>query len=180
MLLCEETCDIAHNTKLSVFLDSCIFSVSCIFLRSYYVYWNQDRLGETIDYEDAYWFAFISTTTVGLGDFYLEHAVLVGYDLIIWPLLFLFGFVLLSTFLTKVAEFIHSFSPKNRMSFDERLAKVNAPLCPWFKRLHRKKNHSNINDVEEEIDNAVVPSHEENRPNLKVEAAQDKPDSVVE
>lgn len=105
---------------------------------------------------------------------------MVGYDLIIWPLLFLFGFVLLSTFLTKVAEFIHSFFPKNRMSFDERLAKVNAPLlCPWFKRLHRKKSHSNINDVEEEIDNAVVPSHEEIRPNLKVEAAQDKPDSVV-
>ena len=33
MLLCEETCDIAHNTKLSVFPDSCIFSVSCIFLQ---------------------------------------------------------------------------------------------------------------------------------------------------
>ena len=72
----------------------------------------------------------ISTTTVGLGDYYLEHGVIVGYDLLVWPLLFLFGFVLLSSFLTKVAEFLASFFPSDKPTFAESLADADVPLFP--------------------------------------------------
>jgi hypothetical protein len=54
--------------------------------------------------KDGYWFSFISTTTVGLGDIYLEPEVIQARDLVTFPLLFLVGFVFLSSFLGKFAE----------------------------------------------------------------------------
>jgi hypothetical protein len=62
------------------------------------------------------WFAldsYISTTSVGLGDIYLEPEVIVGQDLIVFPLLFLTGFTLLSAFLGKFAEAIIALSKGN-------------------------------------------------------------------
>jgi hypothetical protein len=55
-------------------------------------------------YEDGYWFSYISTTTVGLGDIFLEPDTIQSRDLIIFPLLFLVGFVFLASFLGKFAE----------------------------------------------------------------------------
>lgn len=41
------------------------------------VYWKESRLGENFEFNDAYWFGFSTTTTVGLGDYYyLEHQVM--------------------------------------------------------------------------------------------------------
>jgi hypothetical protein len=54
--------------------------------------------------KDGYWFSFISTTTVGLGDIFLEPEVIQARDLVTFPLLFLVGFVLLSSFLGKFSE----------------------------------------------------------------------------
>lgn len=48
--------------------------------------------------------SYISTTTIGLGDIYLEPEVIVGEDLIVFPLLFLTGFTFLSAFLGKFSE----------------------------------------------------------------------------
>lgn len=77
-----------------------------VVIATYYIYWNRKRLGEEIEYKDAYWYAYITTTTVGLGDFYLEHVLITGVDLISWPVLILFGFVLLSAFLNKLTELL--------------------------------------------------------------------------
>jgi hypothetical protein len=54
--------------------------------------------------KDGYWFSYISTTTVGLGDIFLEPEVIQARDLVTFPLLFLVGFVFLSSFLGKFAE----------------------------------------------------------------------------
>ena len=70
-------------------------TIFCHSIAWYYVYWNQERLDVEIVYKDAYWYAYITTTTVGLGDHYLDHAILIGIDLLVWPLLILVGFVLL-------------------------------------------------------------------------------------
>lgn len=162
-----------------------MYYVWMVLIASYYQFWQEDRLEETIDYADSYWFACkfavsgnneylfnfypfsltpaccsplilfispttdISTTTVGLGDYYLEHGVIIGYDLLVWPLLFLFGFVLLSSFLTKVAEFLASFFPSDKPSFAERLADANVPLFPCLKRHHTARG-SVIVDEEED------------------------------
>jgi hypothetical protein len=77
-----------------------------LLIASYYIYWNWLRLDETVDLKTAYWFAYITTTTVGLGDYYLDHAAIIGVDLLVWPLLILYGFVLLAAFLTALGEFV--------------------------------------------------------------------------
>jgi hypothetical protein len=55
-------------------------------------------------FQDGYWFAYISTTTVGLGDIFIEPETMQSRDLLIFPLLFLVGFVFLSSFLGKFAD----------------------------------------------------------------------------
>jgi hypothetical protein len=34
--------------------------------------WKEARLGDDMEFSEAYWFSYISTTTVGFGDYYLE------------------------------------------------------------------------------------------------------------
>eukprot|EP00984_Skeletonema_dohrnii_P010789 scaffold4233_cov142-Skeletonema_dohrnii-CCMP3373.AAC.32 len=79
-----------------------------LLIASYYVYWNMLRLDETVSMDDAYWFAYITTTTVGLGDYYLDHAAIIGIDLLVWPLLILYGFVLLAAFLTALGALVQA------------------------------------------------------------------------
>ena len=75
--------------------------------------WKERRLGlDDFALHDGYWFAFISTTTVGLGDYYLEPSVIVSQDLITFPLLFLIGFVFLAAFLAVMAEMLASIVPQ--------------------------------------------------------------------
>jgi hypothetical protein len=53
---------------------------------------------------DSVWFAYISTTTVGLGDFFLQPEIIFLDDVLRFSMLFLTGFVFISTFLGKFAE----------------------------------------------------------------------------
>ena len=133
-----------HSTKRAVSRQTLVL------IASYYQWWQEDRLEDTIDYADCYWFSYISTTTVGLGDYYLEHGVIVGQDLLVWPLLFLFGFVLLSSFLTKIAEFLASFFPSDKPTFTEKLADANVPLFPCLKRHHTARGSAIEDEVEED------------------------------
>jgi hypothetical protein len=67
------------------------------------MHWKESRLGESFSLRDGYWFAFISTTTIGLGDIFLEPEVFVTEDLFYFPLSFLVGFTFLSAFLGNLA-----------------------------------------------------------------------------
>ena len=52
-------------------------------------------------------------SSVGLGDIYLEPEVIVGLDLVVFPVLFLTGFTFLSCFLQKTALVLYkALSPK--------------------------------------------------------------------
>ena len=191
--------DVINRAKLSYFnrpwasalFWGAMYYLWMVLIASYYQYWVGERLEETIDYDDSYWFACkfvtlrcnavmhflffnvrisslhsqthvlpptmvppiadISTTTVGLGDYYLEHGVIIGSDLLVWPLLFLFGFVLLSSFLTKVAEFLASFFPSDRPSFADRLADADVPLFPCLKKKKNTASGSAVVDEQEEV-----------------------------
>lgn len=101
-----------------------------LLIASYYIHWSLIRLDEEVSYKDAYWFAYITTTTVGLGDYYLEHAVLIGIDLLIWPLLILFGFVLLASFLTALKDTLVAVMPNEEAEFADTLDDI--PVCPSF------------------------------------------------
>lgn len=73
-------------------------------------YRNQ-RMQEEFPMNDAYWFAFISTTTVGFGDYYMQPEGLFVSDLLgLWGN-FLVGFVLLSAFLTEISLLLGGWVP---------------------------------------------------------------------
>jgi putative Mn2+ efflux pump MntP len=90
------------------------------------VHWKEERLGEDFKFVNAYWFSFITTTTVGLGDFYLEHQVLLRRDLVAFSLLILMGFVFLANFLVKLTDLLTECFPRIKSSnLDERLKATN-------------------------------------------------------
>jgi Ion channel len=63
------------------------------------------RVGDSsFDMNQGYWFAYISSTTIGLGDQYLDPEVFLYRDLVAFALLLLVGFVLVSAFLSKLVE----------------------------------------------------------------------------
>ena len=60
----------------------------------------------------SFWFAWISSTTVGLGDFHIPHETFEPREMFYLPFMFLLAFVLLSNFLHKslVAQYFLSIS----------------------------------------------------------------------
>jgi Ion channel len=71
----------------------------------HYIQWQESRLGNKHEsLAEGYWFAYISTTTIGFGDYYLKPSVLELTDLFIYPILFLMGFSFLAAFLSKLSD----------------------------------------------------------------------------
>ena len=77
--------------------------------RSTHLGWNE--------FKDAFWFAYISTTTVGFGDYFLHHEVIHYYDMVYLPLVLLLGFVFLANFLIKFAEWIADVMEEHNLEF---------------------------------------------------------------
>jgi hypothetical protein len=80
-------------------------------IAQYARFWTERRLDNELPFNDAYWFAYISTTTVGLGDFYPSPEVLFFNDLLAFSFIFLIGFVLLSAFLGQFGAWIGEYFP---------------------------------------------------------------------
>lgn len=70
------------------------------------------------NFRAACWFSYISTTTVGFGDFYIPHETIEAVDLFYIPLLFLIGFVVLANFLLKFSEFVVACMPHKGPSLE--------------------------------------------------------------
>jgi hypothetical protein len=79
-----------------------IFVLSCIILAL------EDGILEGDDFgkQEAFWFSFISVTTVGLGDFFLPGHRIYVYDMVYIPFIFLCGFIILANFLLKLSEWL--------------------------------------------------------------------------
>lgn len=85
------------------------------------VAWKQRRMGQDMPLADGFWFAFISITTVGLGDLYLDHETIAFYDVVGFAMVFLVGFVLLANFLVVLVELVKSLGHHNNLRFSARL-----------------------------------------------------------
>ena len=109
--------------------------------------WKQVRLGEDLDYGDMYWMAYISTTTVGLGDFYYESEVILTRDLIILYVMFLTGFVLLSDFFVKLLTTLVTLLPSRWKSLKDTLEAMDSPT-KWITLTERGISEP-MNDMEE-------------------------------
>jgi len=90
-------------------------------IAAYTIQWKYDRLDIHLDRGDAYWFSYISTTTVGLGDIFLEPEGINGPDVFIFSMLFLIGFTFLAAFLAKFSQLVLSLAGKGRTSFVDTL-----------------------------------------------------------
>jgi Ion channel len=73
--------------------------------------------------------AYISTTTIGLGDFYLEPEVITGRDLLSFPLVILIGFVFFSAFLGKIGELFAKTDELPGQTLQDRLAATKIFRC---------------------------------------------------
>jgi len=83
--------------------------------------WKENRVDGPFDFGDGFWFAYLSTTTIGLGDVYLEPHVIIGSDLLYFPMLLLAGFVFLAAFLGKLRDLVMSLLKSKHATFTESL-----------------------------------------------------------
>ncbi len=87
-------------------------------IMSIYQLWTNLVYSQVRDYVsftwfDAFWFAYISVTTIGFGDFYIPPDSARVYDMFMTPLIILIGFVLLANFILKFSDFIRTFIPSS-------------------------------------------------------------------
>lgn len=132
---------LAHPV-VAVFLWGTIWLVYALAIAADVDYWWEERLPEfaaDVYPSDALWFAFISTSTIGLGDYYLQPELIFASDTLKYSVLFLVGFVFLSTFFGKIAECLNLLLPKKHNSLPARLAATRVLACwprgfmPWEK-----------------------------------------------
>jgi Ion channel len=137
------------------------------------VKWMQDRDGDpTFNNDDGYWFAYISSTTVGFGDIYLPAEVFLFRDLLTFPLMWLIGFVLVAAFIAKFADTWIRFSGRRSFVGDvlERLHKTHMlqdlPSAGeilserWKKRLTQCCHSADDNDSSRQATRAAAPDDE--------------------
>lgn len=158
--------DFVSRTKLRKYnyiWAGCLFWGSCYYvwmlvIAAYTKAWKADRLNvdNQVDFSQAYWFSYISTTTVGLGDYIVEQQSIVRSDLFTFPLLFLVGFVLLSNFSIKLTDFIGALFPNNgRISLQDKLAQSDLPCCWKNRRPKRDKRDESFKDASNAKSNVV-------------------------
>ncbi|KAG7371417.1 ion channel [Nitzschia inconspicua] len=88
-------------------------------------FWAERVPGFEFTTGDSIWFAYISTLTVGLGDFYLQPQGMFLSDVFSWSSQMLTGFAFVSIFLGKVGDLITSFLPTKSESLADYLKRTD-------------------------------------------------------
>ena len=91
---------------------------------------------------------------IGLGDFYPAPEVMFPSDLLVYTLLFLFGFVLLSSFLTEISYILGGIFPDLGSELAKRLKFVG--ILPCKGRLHGPRDDA-YSDMDLSNSHAVEP-----------------------
>ncbi|CAB9522479.1 expressed unknown protein [Seminavis robusta] len=78
--------------------------------------YHNHRLGDPgpadFPLSEAFWFSYITTTTVGLGDVYLAHEEFQSSDMFFIPLMVLVGFNFVGIFAEKMIDLYNNYFPK--------------------------------------------------------------------
>ncbi|KAL3907376.1 MAG: hypothetical protein SGARI_003567 [Bacillariaceae sp.] len=103
---------------------------------------------------------FDCTSTIGLGDYYLQPEIVFASDTLKYSVLFLIGFVFLSSFFGKIAATLAFIMPQQHNSLEYRLEKTRVLACwpwgwmPWEARIKKKREEEGL----EEDDDADLAS----------------------
>lgn len=89
---------------LSILFWLCTLILWMLVVAGIFIWWAKKRDDYDLPLKDSYWFTFISTTTVGLGDIYIPPDLFKAADMFFIPFLFLIGFVFLANFLLKLSD----------------------------------------------------------------------------
>lgn len=92
---------------------------------------------------DSVWFAYISTTTVGLGDFFLFPEIMFYEDVFRFSILFLTSFVFMSTFLNGFVQALASLRADPSATLRNRIAKASSDRKPINIQKKRDKDMTN-------------------------------------
>ena len=124
-------------------------------------WYTRSRYHQEFDLENAYWFAFVSITTVGFGDYHIQHEGFRQVDMLLIPICLLIGFVLLANFLLKLSDVLKQITNKVGITDHESLN--------YLLSLTRRNEPSE--EVEVGADDVVVANVD--RPNEIAEFAAD-------
>ena len=81
--------------------------------------YREDRTDEAFPFKDAYWFSYITTTTVGFGDIHLDHEEFTVVDMFFIPLIILMGFNFLGIFADKGMDLYNHYFPEDKWGLQE-------------------------------------------------------------
>ena len=123
--------------------------------------WWDDMLpdfGSDVTEGDTMWFAFISSSTIGLGDYFLQPEVMFADYALRFSVYFLIAFVFLTTFLGKIADMLFHNVPQDGDGLDlkSRLERTNVfcwDFCPCSKKDLLVVDASNVKGDDEHDDN---------------------------
>ena len=73
--------------------------------------YRRNRVGDDFSLSDAYWFSYITTTTVGFGDIHISHEEFQVGDMFFVPLLVLMSFNFLGIFAEKSVDLYNDYFP---------------------------------------------------------------------
>lgn len=71
--------------------------------------YRRNRLDEDFSRKDAYWFSYITTTTVGFGDIHISHEEFTAGDMFFLPLVVLMSFNFLGIFAEKGVDLYNQY-----------------------------------------------------------------------
>ena len=119
--------DIFHRFKLKCLIKG---PLSVLFWLCMTIFWmlmtalamksyRQKRIVEEFPLKDAYWFSYITITTVGFGDIHLDHEEFTTGDMFFIPLIVLMGFNFLGIFADKGMDLYNHYFPEDKCGLHE-------------------------------------------------------------
>lgn len=127
--------DFCHRRKLKWLVKGvmaplfwlCVLAFWLLVLAGIRVLGKGSSASGNLNLADAYWFAYISITTVGLGDIHFSPETFRVRDMFEVSFLFLLGFVLMANFLFKLAGWLSDVVPVRGRPLEEMLEERRNP-----------------------------------------------------
>lgn len=108
--------------RLAKGITSCLFwfSILCLWLlviAGAAMAYTERRSGGNVaaHLNNAFWFSFISISTVGFGDYHIPHTQFMKRDMFYLPLMLLVGFVFFANFLLKLSDVLAEYVLKDTL-----------------------------------------------------------------